>query len=131
MRETTHLPDDVTGLLAAVPGRAAFRAVVRAVRGLPAALPVPGLAAPVPGLTKPVKGLPLADMGRTAGDSPPCSTKRVLTAVQVKRVGWMIAAQDVIEGHAGQICDVGPFQGPSSPWHTGCVLITSKEHSMQ
>jgi hypothetical protein len=67
-----HLPDDVTGLLTPVPGRPALSAVVSAVRGLPL-LPVPGRAELVLGLTKPVKGRPDEDMGRTAGDAPPCS----------------------------------------------------------
>jgi hypothetical protein len=70
--QDAHLPDDVTGLLAApVPGRAAFSAVVSAVRGLPL-LPVPGRAELVLGLTKPVMGRPADDMGRMAGDAPPC-----------------------------------------------------------
>lgn len=66
-----HLPEDVTGLLAApVPGLAALSAVVSAVRGLPL-LPVPGRAALVLGLTKPVRGRPADDIGRMAGDAPP------------------------------------------------------------
>lgn len=70
---SAHLPDDVTGrlLAALVPGRAALSAVVRAVRGL-LLLPVPGRAELVLGLTKPVRGRPADDMGRTAGEVPPC-----------------------------------------------------------
>jgi len=64
-----HLPDDVTGLLAPVPGLAAFSAVVSAVRGF--LLPLLGRAEAVPGRTKPVTGRPVADMGRTAGEAPP------------------------------------------------------------
>lgn len=46
-------------------------AVVSAVRGL-LLLPVPGRAELVLGLTKPVRGRPADDMGRTAGEVPPC-----------------------------------------------------------
>lgn len=57
-----------------MPGRAALRAVVNAVRGL-VLLPVPGRAEPVLGLANPVRGRPLEDMGRTAGDALPCATR--------------------------------------------------------
>jgi len=58
----------VRGLVALVPGRAPFMAVVsRLVPGL--AVPVAERAAlPVPGRTKPVRGLPLPVMGRIAGE---------------------------------------------------------------
>lgn len=85
--QLTYLPDDVTGLLAApVPGLAAFSAVVNAVRGL-ALLPVPGRAELVLGLTKPVRGRPDDDIGRMAGEAPPCGRETNSTEAVCKAAG--------------------------------------------
>lgn len=95
-----HLPDDVTGLLAApVPGRAAFRAVVSAARGLPL-LPVFGRAELVLGRTKPVMGRPADDIGRIAGDAPPCRCRTNEVRAEAGLQGSCAAAVNPVCTHA-------------------------------